>query len=202
MKKRALRSMSIVLWLVALLLATGVHAAPATVARAAAVDPVIRFSPSSTTVDPAATFVLDVIVDNVVDLGGFEFTVSFNPAVVQVQGVTLGSFLGSTGRSATPLGPNMNNGSGLFTFGGFSFGAAGGPGGSGTIAQITLQAVGAGGSTALTFTEAQLTNTAASLLLPLTMTPGAVTVSGPTPTPTSPLQRGRIYLPVLRKKVP
>ena len=108
MKKRALRSMSMVVSLAALLLATGVHAAPATVARAAAVDPVIRFSPSSTTVDPAATFVLDVVVDNVVDLGGFEFTVSFNPAVVQVQGVTPGSFLGSTGRTATPLGPNID----------------------------------------------------------------------------------------------
>jgi hypothetical protein len=200
MKKTAFRSIGVALWLIALLVATGVHAAPVMLPGSAAAGPVIRFSPSSSTVDPGATFAIDVVVDNAADLGAFQFTVSFNPAVVQVQNVTLGSFLGSTGRTATPLGPNIDNVGGSFTFGGFTFGVAGGPSGTGTVAQITLQAVGSGSTTSLTFADAQLTNTAADLLLPLTTTPGSVTVSGPTPTST--LQRGRIYLPVLRRRVP
>ena len=131
MRTRAFRSLGIALGLVALLVATGVHAAPASLSWLAAADPVIRFSPSSATVEPGATFVLDVVVDNVVDLGGFDFTVSFNPVVVQVQTVVLGSFLGSTGRTVAPLGPNIDNTAGSFTLGGFSFGAVGGPGGTG-----------------------------------------------------------------------
>jgi hypothetical protein len=204
MKRRALHSIVVALWWIALLATTWAHAAPVTTARLpglkAVADPVIRFSPSSSMVDPGATFVVDVVVDNVVDLGGYDFTVTFNPAVVHVQNVTLGSFLGSTGRTAAPLGPNIDNAAGQFTFGGFSFGVAAGPNGTGTVAQVTLQAVGSGSSTSLAFTQAQLTNTAAALLLPLTTTPGSVTVSGPNPTPTS--QRGRIYLPVLRKAAP
>jgi hypothetical protein len=120
-----------------------------------------------------------------VDLGGYDFAVSFNPAVVQVQDVTLGSFLGSTGRPVSQLGPNINNSAGSFTFGGFSFGAAAGPSGTGTIAQITLQAVGSGSSTSLTFTAAQLPNTQGAVQTPLTMTPGLVTVSGAAATHTA-----------------
>lgn len=204
MKKRVFRSIGVALWLVTFLIATGVDAAPVALIRTAglAAAPGIRFSPSSSTVDPGATFVVDVVVDDVADLGAFEFTVAFNPAVVQVQNIALGSFLGSTGRTTTPLGPNIDNVIGSFTFGGFTFGVAPGPTGTGTVAQITLRALGAGSSTVLTFTGAQLTNTSAGLLLPLTLTPGSVTVSGVTPTPTSILQRGRIYLPVLRKSVP
>lgn len=194
MKKRALRSMSVVLWLIVLLTTTGVHAAPVTLARwpgLAASDPVIRFSPSSSTVDPGATLFVDIVVDNVLDLGAFQFTVAFDSTVVQVQDVTLGSFLGSTGRTVGPLGPQVDNTAGVFIFGGFSYGVPAGPNETGTVARVTLKAVGVGSSTALTFTAAQLTNTAGGLLLPLTTTPGSVTVRNP-----------RIYLPVLYKVRP
>jgi hypothetical protein len=203
MKKRALRSTSVALWLVTLLIATWVYAAPVTPAQlprlAAVAGPMIRFDPSSSVVSPGAVFVVEVKVEDVVDLGGYDFTVTFNSAVVHVQNVTLGSFLGSTGRTVAALGPNIDNAAGSFTFGGFSFGAIAGPNGTGTVAQVTLQAMAAG-SSALTFTTAQLTNTQATVLGPLTKTPGSVTVSGPTTTPTS--GRSRIYLPVLRKALP
>jgi hypothetical protein len=223
MKKRARRSISVALWLVALLVATGIHAAPLALARlpglAAVANPVIRFDPSSSTVEPGAVFVVSVVVDNVMDLGGYEFTVTFNSAVVHVQSVALGPFLGSTGNTVVPLGPAIDNTAGSFTFGGFTLPprAAPGPTGTGTVAQVTLQAMAAG-SSALTFTRAQLTDTQATVLGPLTMTPGSVTVSGPTATPTPtrtptstpvatptvtptpPSRRYWLYLPLLIKR--
>jgi hypothetical protein len=188
MNKRDLGRVSVALCLIALLVTTGVHAAPLAPAWwpevVAVAASAIRFDPSSSTVEPGAIFVVDVVVDNVVDLGGFDFTVTFDPAVVHVQSVTLGSFLGSTGRSAAPLGPNMDNAAGKFTFGGFSFGTALGPNGTGTVAHVTLQAM-ASGSSSLTFTKAQFTDTQAppGVVLPTT-TPGSVTVSGATATHT------------------
>jgi hypothetical protein len=219
MKKRASYSIVITLWLIALLIATGVHAATVAPAQGAGLEvlagPVIRFDPPSSTVAPGAVFVVDVVVDDVVDLGGYDFTVAYDPAVVHVQSVALGGFLGSTGRTAAPLGPNVDNAAGSFTFGGFSYGAAAGANGTGTVAEVTLQAMAAG-STDLTFTKAQLTDTQAQALGPLTMTPGSVTVSGaattgtptvvatatPTPTHTPPSGRHWVYLPVLRKRMP
>ena len=203
MKERAFRGIGVVLWLVTLLVAIGVHAAPVTLARLpglAAADPAIRFSPPSSTADPGGMLVIDVVVDNVVDLGGYEFTVTFDPGVVQVQNVTLGPFLGSTGRTTAPLGPNIDHAAGSFEFGAFSFGTAAGPNGSGIVAQVTLQAM-APGSSSLTFTAAQLTNTQIPIIMvnPI-VTSGSVTVTGPTPTPTS--LRRWVYLPLLRKGVP
>lgn len=202
-KKRALRSTSVALWLVTLLVATWVYAAPVTPAQllrqAAVAGPVIRLDPPSTTADAGDVFVVNVVVDNVADLGGYDFTVTFNSAVVHVQSVTLGPFLGSTGRTVGALGPHIDNAAGSFTFGGYSFGAAAGPNGTGTVAQVTLRAMW-GGSSALTFSGVQLTDTQATVLGPLTITPGSVTVVGPTPTPTP--ERFWIYLPVLRKAMP
>lgn len=187
MRKRALRRVSVALWLIALLVATGVQAAPATLARLAAADPVIRFSPSSVTVASGASFAIDVVVDNVVDLGAFEFTVAFDPGVVQVQNVALTSFLGSTGRTVVvaPDAPKIDNVAGTVKYVAFSFGSVAGPNGTGTVAQITLQAIGSGNSTSLAFTAAQLPNTQGVVQTPLTMVSGLVTVSGAVATHTA-----------------
>jgi hypothetical protein len=213
MEKRSLHS-RVASWLITLLVAACVYAVP--VARAwlpglaAVAGPVIRFEPLSSTVQPGAVFVVNVVVDNVADLGGYDLTVSFNPAVVHVQTVTLGSFLGSTGRTVGALGPSIDNAAGSFTFGGFSFGATAGPNGTGTVGLVTLQAM-APGTTDLTFGAAQVLDTQAQVLGPLTMTSGSVAVSGATATGTptvvatptvtrTPLSGpNSIYLPVLRK---
>jgi hypothetical protein len=203
MKKRAIRSSSIALWLVTLLVATWVYAAPVTpsqlLGQGAVSDPVIRLDPSSQTTQSGVTFAFNVVVDNVTDLGGYQFTVTFDPGVVHVQNVTLGPFLASTGRTVGALGPHIDNAAGSFTFGGYSFGSGAGPNGTGTVAEVTLQAMW-GGSSALTFSGVQLTNTQAIVLGPLTIVPGSVTVVGPTATPTP--TRSWIYLPVLRKALP
>jgi sulfatase modifying factor 1 len=146
---------------------------------------VIRFNPASSTVNPGDIFVRGVVVDNVVDLGAFEFTVTFDPAIVHVQSATLGSFLGSTGRTVLAGPLTIDNTAGSVAYGGATFGSAAGPNGTGTVAQLTLQAV-ATGSSSLSFAAAQLVDTQANVLGPLTKNSGSVTVSGggATSTPT------------------
>jgi len=59
---------------------------------------------------------------------------NFDPAVVRVDNVTLGDFLGSTGRNTAPLGPEIDNDAGTVTFGAFSFGSEAGPSEEGVLA--------------------------------------------------------------------
>jgi len=147
----------------ALLVTAAAHAAPAALPglpqAAALAGSLIRFSPSASTEAPGATFVVDVVVDNAVDLGAFEFTLTFNPTVVSLQSATLGGFLSSTGRTAVPL-PLVQHAPGTYEFGGYTYAATRilGPNGTGTLARLTFQAVAAGTSN-LTFTAAQLTGT-------------------------------------------
>lgn len=188
MERRALYSIIVALCLIALFVSAGAHAAPTALAAlpeaAALASPLIRFNPSSTTVAAGATFVVDVLVDNATDLGAFEFTLSFNPAVVSLQSATLGSFLSSTGRTAVAL-PLTQHASGTYEYGGYTYAATRvlGPNGTGTLARLTFQAVAAG-SSSLTFTAAQLTGTEwepdpLTVVTP-TMNSGSVTVTAAT----------------------
>jgi len=104
-------------------------------------------------------FTVEVWIANVVDLGGFEFELNYDPTVVHVSDAELGDFPASTGRSWFPLGPEIDNAVGWMSFGGGSFGAEPGAQGMGIIAVITLQAVGEG-SSALGLAEVQVTDTA------------------------------------------
>ena len=188
MNREACSSIVVALCLTVLLVAGGMHAAPLALAWwpevAGVADPVIRFDPSSSAKDVGATWVVEVLVDNAVDLGGYDFAVTFDPAVVTVQDVTLGDFLASTGRTAAPLGPEIDNAVGEFAFGGFSYGGAPGANGTGTLAHVTLYAV-APGNSSLTFSAAQLTDTQIPVgVVTPTMISGAVSVSGPTATGT------------------
>ena len=56
--------------------------------------------------------------------------------------VTLGDFLGSTGRDVIVLGPHVDEEAGEVTFGGATFGTGPGPNGAGELAIISLTAWG------------------------------------------------------------
>jgi len=90
-------------------------------------------------------FTVTLTVENVANLAGFQTDFLFDPAIVHVNGVSLGAFLGSTGRVVAPVGPVIDNTAGKVTFGAFSFGGQAGASGAGTLATITFQpkAVGA-----------------------------------------------------------
>jgi hypothetical protein len=110
----------------------------------------LSISPSSSSISSVGgTRTVNVNVSNAIKLGGFEYEVHYNPSIVKVNSnsdVTLGSFLGSTGRTATLLTPAIDNSTGLVKIGAFSFGSVDGPSGSGNLAMITFTAVSDGTS--------------------------------------------------------
>ena len=161
---------------------------------ASAVPPTIRLEPATSTVQPGTVFTIAVQIDNAVDLGAFEFTLAFSPAALQVERVMLSSFLGSTGRATGALGPTINNQAGSLAFGAFSFGNPAGPNGSGTLALIGWRA-GNTGSSALTFSNVQLTDSQGRPQVPVNTASGSVTVAGASPTSTLTATPTRTPLP-------
>ena len=116
--------------------------------------------PNRTLIRPGSTFTLGAGIDAEVDLGGFEFTLRFDPEIIQVDQVTLGDFLGSSGRAVRALGPQIDNEAGHVRFGGYSYGSQPGAAGSGVLAYVVLRARGAG-RTLLEPIGVQIANTAA-----------------------------------------
>jgi len=74
----------------------------------------------------------------VADVGSFQFTLAFSPGIVHAEGVELGDFLGSTGRSTLPVGPDIDNVAGTVAFAAASFGEQAGAGGSGALATVSF----------------------------------------------------------------
>ncbi|NOX63920.1 MAG: hypothetical protein GXP42_18545 [Chloroflexi bacterium] len=101
---------------------------------------------------------VDLMIQDVTDMASFEVSLAFDATIVQVNSVTLGDFLSSSGRTASLLGPNIDNGAGRVSFGAFTFGSAPGANGSGVLATITFTPVATGASP-ITFENALATNT-------------------------------------------
>ena len=148
----------------------------------------LRVSPVSQTIPIGISTSIDVIVDNVTNLGGFQFTLQFSPSVLSYQGIQPGQFLGSTGRSVACLPAIVASGQVQLACN--TLGAAPpGPSGSGALATVVFQGA-ADGISFLTLSGVILTDTAGNALQPVTLQPGAIAVgSGPnpathTPTPT------------------
>jgi len=77
----------------------------------------------------------EVKIEDVANLGAFQFDLRYDSSVVTIDKITLGNFLGSTGRTVwDPVFSEI--GSGKLTFGAFTQGAAEGPVGNGTLATI------------------------------------------------------------------
>ncbi len=157
--------------------------------NAVAATPVMRLSPASQTVYRGSSFTVDVMVDNASKLGGFEFVLSYDPAIFQADTAVLGEFLGSTGRAAVPVGPNIDSTAGRISFAGFSFGSAAGPNGTGKLATVTFVATGNGSGSTLSFISGKTTDDQGVPQTP-TFQSGSVTVV------TAPYS---VYLPVVKR---
>lgn len=144
----------------------------------------VRVEPAVHRVESGQAFIVNVMLDGAVNLGAFQFDVTYDSTVMTVADVELGSFLGSTGRTAQPVGPDIDNVAGLVTFGAFSFGSNAGPEGTGLLAAVTFTAVGSGTS-ALNLQNVVVTDTMANTQS-ASVAGGMVTVavSAPTNTPT------------------
>jgi hypothetical protein len=135
------------------------------------------------------TFTTDVTVENTKDLLGFQFDVNFDPAAFALESIEIGPFLGSTGRSAQPLGPDLRSAvEGRVVYGGFTLGAPDQPGaeGSGVLATITWRVVQPADFTA-TLSRVQLAGPGGQALPGSDTSPpptAAAATSAPTSAPT------------------
>jgi hypothetical protein len=142
----------------------------------------VRIDPVTQDVAQFTDFTVDVRVDNVVNLGAYQFTIAFDPAMVSFVGVANGPFLSSSGRVPDCPPPILTAFSVQFscaTLGAELPGASG----SGVLATVTFHAVGAGTS-ALDLRSVMLLTPAAARIRVASIIDGSVTVmAGPSPTP-------------------
>lgn len=113
---------------------------------AAPPDPTVRVEPSTLQVRPGEDFEVQVVIDDVEDLGGFELTIAYNPSVIDLQDASTGDFLGSTGRMAVPVGPDIDQEEGTMALGALAIGDSAGPTGTGLLATLTGRALQEGTS--------------------------------------------------------
>ncbi len=148
-------------------------------ASPAAADPVVSFTTtgSATQGQPLG---LDVVITGVVDLYAFQFSLSFNPSILQAASVTEGPFLPTGGSTFFSPG-TINNTTGIVSFAFDSLlGSLPGVNGGGVLAHIDFTTPGAGTSP-ITFSNVVLLNAALGEI-PFTVTGGSVAVS-PIPEP-------------------
>lgn len=124
------------------------------------------------------TFQVDVMVESVNHLGAFQFDLAYDAARVNVDGVALGSFLGSSGCTVGEVAPVIDNVNGRVTYGGFVVGTCSGPSGDGVVATVTFQPMDVGESDLILENE-QLWNTddPPAQVTPVALFPGHVTVT-------------------------
>lgn len=142
----------------------------------------MRVSPALQLVNVPNAVDVDIAVDSVVNLGAYQFTLSFNPSVVYYLSVQNGTFLGSTGRSVLCNSPTVQFGSisfGCITLGSTPLGANG----TGVLARVHLEAI-ANGVSSLTLSNPIVADITGTSEVPLALQHGVVYV-GPTPVPTN-----------------
>jgi hypothetical protein len=147
----------------------------------------VSIEPETSSVYNGDVFTVDLMVEGVEDLAGYEFSVAFDSDIVEVDGVVDGGFLGSTGRDPVPFPPDIDNEAGLLTFAAATMGTGPGPDGEGKLAVITLEAAGLGTS-GLDLHEVTLFDTGGGGHEPTTVDDGTVEVLGSPPNiPSDPL---------------
>ncbi len=131
------------------------------------------------------TYEVQLNVEQVQDLASFESAVTYDAKQLQLESVTFGDWLASSGRQVIHLGPEIDNVAGRVALGAISLGAAPGVNGDGVLATLRFRVLAPGDAT-LTLAKAKMTNSQGSEI-PLAVEAGHVTI-----TP------GRaIYLPII-----
>ncbi len=145
---------------------------------------VVRLDPSTQNVSAGDSFSVNVMLDDVSNLGSFEFTLQFDPSLVAFQTATEGPFLGSSGRTVECPNAIVNTTLGKVTFGCYSFDGLVGVDGSGEVATMTFNALVEGVSP-LDFIDPTFLSDPLANDIPVVAENGQVTIGFPTPRPTS-----------------
>lgn len=104
----------------------------------------ILISPASQTVSVGQTFTLDINVDQIPDLFDYQFSLSFDPAVLAAQNVTEGALFANTGNSFFSPGTIDNTAGTILTTADTLVGKVPGVSGPGTLAIVQFTAIAAG----------------------------------------------------------
>ena len=102
------------------------------------------FFPSINPISIGDTFTLSLVVEDVVDLAGWQLDIRFNPAVLKAVSVSEGDFLATGGRSTFFASGNINNTTGEITEVTAAFIGTGGISGTGALLEITFEAAAYG----------------------------------------------------------
>jgi len=151
----------------------------------------VKVDPSTQVVVTAGTpFSVDVIVENVTEMGAGQATLHFEPNTMSVSQVTEGDFLKSAGTTLGAGLENINNANGRVTFFYCLTKQGSGITGSGTLATVsfTTDPSSASGMFNLSLTDTMLVNGTGSLIPVDTIANGTCTIGGgppPEPTPTT-----------------
>lgn len=122
-------------------------------ASAASAAPVLSVSASPNPAVRGSTVDLSVLIADVSDLYAYQFSLSFDPAVLRATDVAEGAFLGSGGNTFSGHGDIDNAGGSISFVYNTLVGPAAGVTGSGTLAHIRFDVIGVG-TTPLTFSDA------------------------------------------------
>jgi cohesin domain-containing protein/PEP-CTERM motif-containing protein len=108
--------------------------------------PIISVSPPASVVNVGNTVSVDIVINGAVDLYAFQFDIGFDPSVLSATSIVEGALLPSGG-STIYLPGTISNASGTISFTADTLETAiTGVTGSGTLATVSFQAIGAGSS--------------------------------------------------------
>jgi hypothetical protein len=103
-------------------------------------------------------FEVDVVINGVADLGAFELSLRYDPALVQVDKAVIGKLVGSSNRTVVPLGPQVDQAAGKVALGAVTVGTQPGAKGNGVLMTLSCTALRAGQGQ-LTLDAVRLTDT-------------------------------------------
>jgi hypothetical protein len=108
--------------------------------------PIISVNPSGSAVNVGDSVSVDIVINGAVDLYAFQFDVGFDPSVLSATSIVEGALLPSGGATIYLPG-TISNASGTISFtADILETAVSGVTGSGTLARVSFQAIGAGSS--------------------------------------------------------
>lgn len=147
--------------------------------QAAHAIPILSVDPSVTTTQIGTVINLDFRVEDAADLFAFQYDLSFDPTVLQLDSVSSGNLLSD----GTGFFPGLvDNVAGSVSFIADSVVAGPGVSGDGILARATFLAFGAGAS-AINFSNVLLLDSGLNLLTDVVLSPGTVSVSASVPEP-------------------
>lgn len=140
-------------WNKRLLIALLLGAASAGMSAAASAAAVLSVSASPNPAVVGSTVDLSILIDDIDNLYGYQFSLAFDPTVLRATAVTEGDFLAGGGNTSPGVG-GIDNATGAVSYVyNLLQGPAAGVSGSGTLAHIRFDVIGIG-STPLTFSDA------------------------------------------------